>query len=68
MKQLNLFLIRLAIEDGAQQAAAAEIARQLTPQYDRSVLIEQNVNVDFEIRSADVTVDGTPVEWTEQPL
>ena len=61
--KLNRLLVRLAAEDGAQQATRIEIARQLKEQGLPNMVVD--CNWDIKMVEGDCTVEGKPVEWIE---
>lgn len=62
--KLDLFLLRVAMESAAQEAARLEIARQLAYQLgDEPVTVVGPINCDVVLTAGQVTVDGQPVEW-----
>lgn len=64
--QLNLYLLRMAAEDGAQQAVSAEITRQLATQ--GIAVTNVSTALDIKIVDRDVLVNNEPVCWTEEVL
>jgi hypothetical protein len=66
--KLNLFLLRCAAEDAAQQAIGVEIQRQLAAQGLPSELRNIYFDIEIPLDRANVDVGGRPAIWTEEPI
>lgn len=69
--KVNRFLVRMAIEDAAQEAGRREVTRQINAQLPKGHEVHFNtfvVDCIIDPKTQHINIDGRPVEWTDESI